>query len=249
MASATPAPPVVDRDAFRQHVRELRAREKAHTREGDAIAAARRRLPMVEVDAATPLVGAAGQTTLLDAFEGRKQLVVYFHMWHDGKSAPDQCEGCTFFNGHVRELSYLHSRDVTYATFSVGPWEEISRYREFIGLEAPWYHLSEEAADSISDGALVAYLRDGDRVYQTYAVTSRGCEVMANSYGLLDLTVYGRQEAFEDSPEGWPQPYGGRGTQWRLGTRPMLQWSRIKAGRSDVLSASTDTHADRPQSH
>lgn len=164
-------------------------------------------------------------------------------MWHDGKPAPDQCEGCTFFNGHVREMSVLHSREVSYATFCKGPWEQISRYRDFLGLDVPWYHLSKEAADSIADGALVAYLRVGDRVFQTYAATGRGCEVMSNSYGLLDLTIYGRQEAFEDSPEGWPQPYGDRGTQFRTGTRPILQWPRVDAGYCDDLSGASSVES------
>jgi predicted dithiol-disulfide oxidoreductase (DUF899 family) len=240
--SNLPTPSVVDRAAFKEQLLQLRAREKAYTREGDALAAARRRLPMVEVDGQTALVGAGGDTTLLAAFEGRRQLIVYFHMWHDGKPAPEQCEGCTFFNGQVRELSVMHSRDVTYATLSVGPWEQIRRYREFLGLEAPWYHVSAEAKASIADGALAAYVRDGDKVFQTYATTARACEVMANSYGLLDLTVYGRQETWEDSPEGWPQPFGGmaEGNQFRIGNRPILQWPRVEAGRSDDLGASGD---------
>ncbi|MBO0873777.1 MAG: DUF899 family protein, partial [Pseudonocardia sp.] len=112
-----PMPAVVDRATWRVERDALLVREKAHTRAGDAIAAARRRLPMVEVDAAIRLVGPHGPVPLLDVFEGRRQLVAYFHMWHDGEPAAGQCEGCTFFNGQVRELSYLHSRDITYATF------------------------------------------------------------------------------------------------------------------------------------
>ena len=87
------------------------------------IAAARRRLPMVEVDATLPVTGPNGLVPLLDVFEGRGQLIAYFHMWHDGASAADQCEGCTFFNGQVRELSALHSRGVTYATLCEGPYD------------------------------------------------------------------------------------------------------------------------------
>src|SRR5208282_1922761 len=108
------APKIVDRATFQAELDALRVREKARTREGDAIAAARRRLPMVEVDAGILVTGEHGPVPLLDVFEGRRQLVVYYHMWHDGKSAADQCEGCTFFNGQVSELSYLHSRDVTF---------------------------------------------------------------------------------------------------------------------------------------
>ena len=125
-----PTPQIVDRSAWQSELDQLLVREKAHTREGDEIAAARRRLPMVEVAAATPLVGADGEVPLIDVFEGRRQLIVYFHMWHEGKPAAEQCEGCTFFTGHAQELSYLHSRDVTYATFCQGPYAESARYRK-----------------------------------------------------------------------------------------------------------------------
>src|SRR5215467_11555801 len=111
------APKIVGRTTFQAELDALRVREKAHTREGDAIAATRRRLPMVEVDGATPLIGERGAVTLLDAFEGRKMLIAYYFMWHTGRPAPAQCEGCTFYTSQVRELSFLHSRDVTYATF------------------------------------------------------------------------------------------------------------------------------------
>ena len=135
----TDAPTVVDRATWQAELDTLRVREKAHTREGDAIAAARRRLPMVEVDPATPLVGAHGPVPLLDIFEGRWQLFAYYHMWHTGQPAAEQCEGCTFNTGHVLELSYLHSRDVTFAMFCEGPFDESNRYREFMGWEMPWY--------------------------------------------------------------------------------------------------------------
>src|SRR2546423_10813051 len=119
--NATDLPPTVDRATFQAELDALRAREKAHTREGDAIAAARRRLPMVEVDANLTLVGPDGQVTLLDAFEGRRQLVAYYFMWSPGRPASEQCEGCTWVNSHIGELSYLHSRDITYAVLCQGP--------------------------------------------------------------------------------------------------------------------------------
>src|SRR5215469_10869738 len=98
-------PPVTDRASWQAELDALVVREKAHTREGDAIAAARRRLPMVEVDATIPVTGKNGPVPLLDVFEGRRQLIVYYYMWHAGKPAAQQCEGCTFFNGQVGELS------------------------------------------------------------------------------------------------------------------------------------------------
>src|SRR6185437_13583590 len=106
-------PAIVDRATFQAQLDALRLREKAHTHEGDAIAAARRRLPMVKLDAATPLIGKRGAATILDAFEGRRQLVAYYFMWYTGKPAPEQCEGCTWVTSQVRELSYIHSRDAT----------------------------------------------------------------------------------------------------------------------------------------
>src|SRR5215468_4890291 len=100
-------PPVADRAVFQAELDRLRVREKAHTREGDAIAAARRRLPMVEVDPQTPLTGADGSVPLIDVFDGRSQLIAYFQMWHHGNPAAEQCEGCTFSTTHINELSYL----------------------------------------------------------------------------------------------------------------------------------------------
>jgi len=234
--SALPA--VVDRASWQAELDKLLAREKARTREGDAIASARRRLPMVEVDAAATVIGARGPTTLLEVFEGRSQLVVYFHMWRDGQPAEAQCEGCTFFNGQVRELSYLHSRDVTYATFCEGSYEESVRYHDFMGWDVPWYSAGDSADALLAGrwfGMLACYLRHGDRVFETYWTTGRGTEVMAPSYGLLDMTVYGRQESWEDSPAGWPQRWGIVGDQFRIDGRPTAQWSRLAAGRSDDL--------------
>ncbi len=120
LADKLETPKIVDRSTFQTKLDALRVQEKAHTKEGDSIAAARRRLPMVEVDGATPLIGANGTVTLLDAFEGRRMLIAYYFMWHTGHPAPEQCEGCTWLTSQVRELSYIHSRDVTYAIFCQG---------------------------------------------------------------------------------------------------------------------------------
>ncbi|MBM7787806.1 DUF899 family protein [Tenggerimyces flavus] len=237
--SEAPKPPIVDRATFQAELDRLQVREKAHTREGDAIAAARRRMPMVEVDASTPLVGANGTVPLIDVFEGRSQLVTYYHMWHPGRPASEQCEGCTFNTSNVTELNYLHSRDVSYAVFCEGPYEEASRYRAFMGYPAPWYSVPPESVAKLVPhfGILAAYLRDGDRVFETWWTTARGDEAMDPSYALLDRTVYGRQEAWEDSPEGWPQGWPAGGGQFRVNGkgRPIAQVSRIEEGRDDDL--------------
>ncbi|MEU5848096.1 DUF899 family protein [Saccharopolyspora shandongensis] len=203
-------PKVVDRAIWQVELDALRMREKAHTREGDAIAAARRRLPMVEVDATIRLIGPDGPVSLLDAFEGRRQLIAYFHMWHDDHPAAEQCAGCAFYNGQVRERSYLHTCDATYATFCYGPYEQSVRYRDSMGWDVPWYSV-RDSAEALLAGRrvgvfyLVCYLREGDRVFETYWTTGRGVEALDNNYALLDRTVYGRQEPWEDSPAGWPQ--------------------------------------------
>jgi predicted dithiol-disulfide oxidoreductase (DUF899 family) len=147
-------PPAVDRDTFTAQLDELRIREKAHTRAGDEIAAARRRLPMVEMDAGLELVGADGPVTLLDAFEGRRQLLAYFHMWHDGHPAAEQCEGCTWNNTQVTERSYLYSRDITYAVLCQGPYDESSRYRDFMGWDLPWYS-ARPSLDALLVGRMI----------------------------------------------------------------------------------------------
>ncbi len=232
-------PKVTDRATFQAELDALRVREKTHMKEGDAIAAARRRLPMVEVDGSTPLVGEHGATTLLDAFEGRRMLIAYYFMWYPGKPAPEQCEGCTLYTSQVRELSFIHSRDVTYATFCQGPYEESARYRDFMGWKMPWYS-AEKSLDTLLVGRrigmmhLVCYLRQGSKVFETYWTTGRGVEVMGNSYALLDLTVYGRQEGFEDSPDGWLK-LSEEEQGYRFDGRPIVQWPRVKAGYSDDL--------------
>jgi predicted dithiol-disulfide oxidoreductase (DUF899 family) len=233
-------PAVVDRHSFQAELDALRIREKAHTREGDAIAAARRRLPMLEVDGTTRLIGERGTVTLLQAFEDRRMLIAYYFMWHAGHPAAEQCEGCTWFTSQVRELAYIHSRDVTYATFCQGPYEESARYRDFMGWEMPWFSAPRESLDTLLVGRraglmhIVCYLRKGSLVYETYWTTRRGVEAMDNSYRLLDLTVYGRQEMWEDSPTGWPQRWKGK-ARMRSDGRPIAQWSRLRAGHSDDL--------------
>jgi predicted dithiol-disulfide oxidoreductase (DUF899 family) len=251
MVSAS-MPPVAGRATFEAELGQLRAREKAHTHASDAIAAARRRLPMVEMDPAIPLTGPQGRLTLLDAFEGRRQLIAYYFMWDPGRPAPEQCEGCTWCASQVGELSYLHSRDITYAVFCQGPYQESRRYHDFMGWNMPWYSAQESAATLLPPPRqagmmhIVCYLRQDGRVYETYWTTLRGVETLDNSYALMDLTAYGRQEAWEDSPAGWPRHRNNMRThsgppQWRPGTgwpggRPIAQWPRLAAGHSDDLT-------------
>jgi predicted dithiol-disulfide oxidoreductase (DUF899 family) len=240
---ASNLPPAANRATFEAQLAELRVREKAHTHAGDEISAARRRLPMVELDPDTQLIGPAGPVTLLETFEGRRLLMAYFHMWHRGHPAAEQCEGCTWNNTQVAgELSYLHSRDITWAVFCQGPYDESRRYRDFMGWDVPWYS-AEPSLQTLLEGRqigrmhIVCYVREGNRVFETYWTTARGVEVADFSFGLMDLTVWGRQETWEDSPEGWPQDRSLEdGSHIRSNGRPIAQWSRVEAGRSDDLT-------------
>ena len=237
--SSTALPRIVDRETWQAQLDALLLVEKAYTREGDAIAAARRRLPMVEVDAQITLSGASGPVTLLDTFEGRRQLVAYYHMFFPGEAATEQCEGCTFFNGQVRELAYLNARGITYATFCWGPYDESLRYRDFMGWDVPWYSVGD-SADALRVGRpfnrffLACYLRKQKRVFETYWTRGRGIESLNPTLGIMDKTVYGRQEHWENSPSGWPQ--SEIMSTLRSNGRPIAQWSRIDVGRSDDLT-------------
>lgn len=236
MSTEAALPPIVDYDSWSRSRAELLPREKAHTREGDAIAAARRRLPMTELEADTSLVGESGPITLLDLFDGRDQLLIYKHMWHPGKPNSEQCEGCTASIWDVKDAVYLNRRGVSMAVVCEGAWAEIAPYREFMGYTLPWYsaHGLDHPVLGRDFGEILALVRDGDRVFLTYTTTARGVEVTMTSAHLLDLTVYGRQEQWEDSPQGWPQTPGYWG--WIQDGRPTPQWTR--PGVSGATSAS-----------
>lgn len=227
--TATPAqppaaPPIVDRETWLRDRNELLIREKAHTRAQDALAAARRRLPMTEV-APVSLVGQRGPTSLRDIFAGRDQLMVFKHMWHLGKPFDQQCEGCTINIWNFQNAAYLEARGITFAVFSEGPYEELAPFREFMGYTHPWYSTRGIDDPAVAGGGeITCYLRRDDRVFLTYGTTDRGPEPMMTSLMLLDMTVYGRQEVWEDSPEGWPQ--GPTCGFWRTNGRPTAQWTR-----------------------
>ena len=169
-------------------------------------------------------------------------------MWQPGHPAPEQCEACTWVTTQVAELSYLHSRAVPFAVFCQGPYEESARYRDFMGWEMPWYS-ALGSLETLLIGRrtgrthVVCYLRHGSKVFETDWTTARGVEVMNNSYHLLDLTVYEREEKWEDSPLGWPQQCTYTRTSsgsptWEPvwpGGRPIAQWPRLGVGRSDDL--------------
>jgi predicted dithiol-disulfide oxidoreductase (DUF899 family) len=262
-SAPTGRPPVVDRATWQAARDVLLRREKAHTREGDAIAAARRRLPMVEFDATVEVVGPDGAVPFLDLFEGRDELVVYKHMWYDGAPHQGQCEGCTTTAWHFHDASYLNLRGVSYAVVTTGAWDEVAPFVDFMGYTQPWFSVRgvEEPVGGAM-GYLTCYLRDGDRTFLTYLTTARGNEVVNSSLGLLDMTPYGRGEAWEDNPEGWPvlghvaeghPSVGGQAcwywrsdadgvATWGPTSRPVPQWTRPGATPVDTLGRTGPHH-------
>jgi predicted dithiol-disulfide oxidoreductase (DUF899 family) len=251
-STLTGRPPVVDLATWQAARDELLIREKAHTHEGDAIAAARRRLPMVEIDGTVEVVGPDGPVPFLDLFQGRDELVVYQHMWWDGAPHQGQCEGCTVTAWHLKDAAYLNARGVSFAILTPGRWDEVAPFVQFMGYTQPWYSVRDVPAPIGGEmGHLTCFLRDGDRVFLTYTTTGRGTEPASASFALLDLTPYGRGEAWQDTPEGWPEGQGacwywrkdvdGNAT-WGPTGRPVPQWTRPGAGPEETLGRQGNHH-------
>ncbi len=201
-------PPVVDAEAGRRELAELRKREKAATRELDAIAAQRRRLPMVELPDYT-LVGEDGPVRLVDVFEGKHQLITYHHMWFD--DAEWQCGGCTGYTSQFTRLDFLDGYDARFVIVTQGPIEEALAYKAKVGNTMTWYSTADSPFGADVDAppgggfGVNVFLRDGDTVYRTWHTNGRGTEQLSHTFPLIDLLPWGRQEEWQDSPDGWPK--------------------------------------------
>jgi predicted dithiol-disulfide oxidoreductase (DUF899 family) len=212
-------PPIVFREQWEAAREAFLVKEKAATRARDALNAERRRLPMVEIDKAYDLRGRRGPAPLLDLFEGRRQLIVYHFMF--GPDWDEGCDGCSMMVDNMGHPAHLHARDTSLALVSRAPLEKIEPFRKRMGWTLPWYssHGTDFNRDfGVTRGesesfGLSVLLRHGDRIFQTYFTNRRGVEYLGSSFSYLDLTPYGRQEDWEDSPPGWPQ--GPRYSWWR----------------------------------
>ncbi len=208
MTDTTALPLIVDEATWREELAKLRVREKAATRELDAVAAQRRRLPMVEMPDYV-LDGADGPVRLVDLFRGRSQLIVYSHMWFPGKTW--QCPGCTGWTSQFTRLEFLDEYDARFVIVTQGPIDEALAYKERVGNRMEWYSTANSPFGSDMDAppeggfAVNVFLRDGDRVFRTWHTNGRGTEQLGHMHGLVDVLPFGRQEEWEDSPEGWPQ--------------------------------------------
>lgn len=212
-------PLVVSQSEWQAAQARMLEKEKQAIRARDALAAERRRQPMMRIDRDYVFEGPHGQPHLHDLFEGRRQLLVYHFMFAAGVHGwPDAgCPGCSMFVDNLCLPAHLHARDTSLVLVSRAPLANIERYRKRMGWERPWY--SSDGSDFNRDmgvtsdegesPGLSVFLRDGEDVFRTYFASARGLEAVGTVWALLDLTPYGRQEAWEDSPEGWPQtePY------------------------------------------
>ena len=213
--TAMNSPPIVSPQDWESARQELLVREKELTRARDALAAERRRMPRMAVEKDYRFDGPDGPASLLDLFDGRRQLIVYrFFYDPDVAGWPDRgCVGCSFVADQVADLAHLNARDTTLAFASRAPQANIERLKARMGWEIPWYTITDAFDTDFGVRewhGTNAFLRDGDAVFRTYFIDKRGDEAMGSTWNYLDITALGRQEEWEDSPEGYPQtpPYG-----------------------------------------
>jgi predicted dithiol-disulfide oxidoreductase (DUF899 family) len=208
-------PPIVSPNEWEAARLELLAKEKELTHARDAMAAERRRMPWMVVEKAYAFDGPDGRASLLDLFDGRRQLVLYRAFFEPGvKGWPDHaCIGCSMVADQVAHPAHLNARDTSLAFASRAPQADIERLKARMGWEhIPWFTITDDFdADFGVDEwhGTNAFIRDGDRVFRTYFVNARGDEAMGSTWNYLDITALGRQETWEDSPAGYPQttPY------------------------------------------
>ena len=213
-------PPIVSRQEWDAARAEMLVKEKQLTRARDALAAQRRRMPWMAVDKDYRFEGPDGSVSLVELFDGRRQLIVYRFFFEPGVARwPDSgCPGCSFLADQVAHLAHLNARDTTLVFVSRAPQKDIERWKARMGWgQIPWYTLTDgfDADFGVDEWhGTNAFIRDGDEVFRTYFVNSRGDEAMGSTWSYLDITALGRQEEWKDSPEGYPQttPY----RWWRM---------------------------------
>ncbi len=233
---AMQTPPIVSRADWEAAWEQLLANEKAQTRASDALAAERRRMPWMAVEKAYRFEGPHGAASLVDMFEGRRQLIVYRAFYEPGVFGwPDQaCRGCSMVADQVAHVAHLNARDTTLAFVSRAPQADIARLKARMGWTMPWYTITDDFDKDFSvdewHGHNVFYHGD-DGIFRTYFVNSRGDEAMGSTWNYLDITPLGRQEAWEDSPPGYPQTPTYKWWNWHdsyaEGAAPDRKWVEV----------------------
>lgn len=208
-----PLPPIVSSEDWQSTIDDFIEQEKELTRARDALNAKRRRLPMRKVEKDYRFQSEDGEISLLDMFEGRSQLIVYHFMF--GPDWKAGCEGCSWVADAMTHPAHFHARDTSFVMLSRAPLEKLQQYRKRMewNKPIPWHSSLDSdfnydfgaTTDNGEQHGVSVFLRDGDDIYQTYHVGARGAEHLGSHWTYLDLTPYGRQETWEDSPQGWPQ--------------------------------------------
>jgi len=205
-------PPIVSAKDWAAAHEAMLVKEKELTHAHAALAAQRRRMPMTAVQTDYRFLGPDGEVGLLDLFAGRRQLVVYRFFYEPGVEGwPDKaCGGCSFFADHVPHLAHVNYRDTTFAMVSPADQDKITTLKKHMGWDIPWYTLIGDTFSHDFDVAekfgLNVFLHDdNDHVFRTYFVNGRGVEPFTPTWSILDITPLGRQEDWEDTPDGRPQ--------------------------------------------
>jgi len=229
-------PPVVSAQEWEAARAGLLEKEKAFTHARDALAADRRRMPWLAVDKEYVFDGPAGKASLLDLFGGRRQLIVYRAFFEPGVHGwPEHaCIGCSLGADQVSHLSHLNARDTTLAYTSRAPQADIARLKARMGWDIPWYTITDSFDADFGVDAWHghnAFIRDGERIYRTYFINTRGDEAMGTVWSYLDMTALGRQEVWEDLPEGYPQSRPYKWWNWHdmyvPNVAPDPQWVKV----------------------
>lgn len=213
-------PNIVSPSDWEKKVSSFQIKEKELTYAKDRLNAERRRLPMTQIEKAYNFDSPEGKVNFSEIFEGRRQLIVYHFMYHQENDS--FCSGCSMFVDQIGHLAHLNARNTSFALISRGPVENLERHRERMGWDIPWYSslrndfnldfgLSSENGETFG---LSVFIQNGGHIYHSYSTNRRGVEALGNVWSLLDLTPWGRQEDWEDSPEGVPQA-------------PAYQWWRL----------------------
>jgi predicted dithiol-disulfide oxidoreductase (DUF899 family) len=246
-------PPIVSPEAWEAARQQMLGHEKALTRARDALAAERRRMPWTAVEKAYQFEGRQGRISLLDLFEGRRQLIVYRAFFEPGVFGwPEHaCRGCSLGADQVAHLAHLNARDTTLAYASRAPQTDIARLKARMNWEMPWYTITDsfDADFGVDEwhGHNV-FFRDGERVFRTYFINLRGDEVMGTTWSYLDVTPLGRQEIWEDSPKGYPQTPTYKWWNWHdnytAEVSPDSKWVEVSdAGEADFRKGDAEAKA------
>src|SRR3954447_14054789 len=235
---AMKTPPIVSQQEWETARQQLLIKEKAFTRSRDALAAERRRMPWTAVEKKYEFEGPNGKVSLLDLFEGRKQLILYRAFFEPGVFGwPEHaCRGCSLGADQVAHLAHLNARDTTIAFVSRAPQPDIERMKARMGWPMPWYTMTDRFDTDFGVDewhGTNAFIRDDDgNVFRTYFINSRGDEALGGTWSCLDLTALGRQEEWEDSPEGYPQspPYEWWNWHDEYEEKPAQGWLAQVAG-------------------